>query len=140
MPWRELPLPAEVEALGSRVKRAALIVHREVGPGFREATYQRCLAHLLRESGHEVKEFVSLDVDFRGLRLHDAAEVDMIVDDLVVVELKAREAFHPTHSARTVSYLRQTGIDLGLLFNFHAVTLLKHGYRRLVHPRHLVRE
>lgn len=137
--WVELALPHEAEAVGARVRAAAIQVHREVGAGFREHVYQRCLAQALRDNGHQVAEYVQTSVQFRGVPIARSGEVDMIVDDLVVIELKAREALHPNHVAQVVGYLRATGLPLGMLFNFHASLLMKHGYARVVHPSFLVR-
>lgn len=136
--WRELPLPTEVELTGARVKAAAMRVHREVGAGFRENVYQRCLVHTLRENGHAVRERVSLTVRYRGLELPRAGEADLIVDDQVVVELKARETMRHEYTAQVLGYLRATDLALGFVFNFHAPLLMKGGYARVVHPRYLV--
>lgn len=136
--WDELALPGDVEETASKIRRVALAVHREVGPGFREATYQRCLAHALRQAGHRVDEHVAISVEFRGIAIPRAGEADMLVDDVVVVELKAREAVHPNHVAQLVGYLRAMDKPLGILLNFHARSLLREGYSRAVHPRYLV--
>jgi len=85
-----------------------------------------------------VRERVKLSVRFRDIELANAAEADFIVDDAVVVELKARESVHPNHVAQLRGYLQATGLPLGLLFNFHASVLIRQGYERVVHPRFLV--
>ena len=100
MAWTESALPSEVERVAASVRHAASMVHREVGPGFREATYQTCLAHALHLAGHDVEQYVPVTVEFRGLRIPGAAEVDLVVDHLLIVELKAREAFHSSHVLR----------------------------------------
>ena len=137
--WTELPVPEAAEKIAARVRHAALAVHREVGPGYREHVYQTCLAHALREVGLTVEERVKLHVRFRGLVIANAAEADLIVNGLVVVELKARDDVHPAQIAQLVGYLRSTDAPLGLLFNFHALLLMKEGYERVVHPRYLVK-
>lgn len=140
MAWKELPLPEEVETLAARIRATAIAVHREVGPGFREGVYRRCLAHGLRLAGHEVEVHRPLTVAFRGLVVERAGEPDLIVDRRVVVELKARESIHVNHTAQLMSYVRNTGVPLGLLFNFHVPLLMKQGYQRVVHPEFLVQD
>lgn len=137
--WRELPLPNDVEQLASRVRGVALRVHREVGPGSREHVYQTCLAHALREEGLCVAERVPLAVRFRGLTIHRAAEADMIVNEALIIELKARDHVHPSHVAQLPGYLQATGHPMGLVFNFHAPRL-RTGTERVVHPRCLLLE
>lgn len=137
MSWRELPLPDGVDAIVDEIAAQAHRVHKVVGPGFREAVYRRCLAHALAGQGHRVDEHVPLSVQFDGLLLPRAGEVDLVVDGQVVVETKAREAFHPSHRAQLLSYLRAGNYAAGLLLNFHASLLFKHGYERMVHPQFL---
>lgn len=134
--WRELPLPDDIEKLAARVRGIAIAVHREVGAGFRESIYQRCLAHALREAGHEVQEFVPIAVRFRGLILERAGIADILIDGKLVVEVKAREAIAPAHEAQVVGYIRALDLPLGLLLNFHAPNLVAGG-KRVVHPRFL---
>ena len=136
--WIESPLPEEAERIAKIVRACAIAVHREVGPGFRENIYQRCLAHALRQAGLRVEERVKLSVRFRDLELPNAAEADLIVEGFVVVELKARETVHQNHIAQLRGYLLATNLPIGLLFNFHAPILMRQGYERVVHPRYLV--
>lgn len=137
--WEELPLPDEVLPLERAVKQAALRVHRALGPGFREAIYRRALAHALRRDGYDVVEEVWLDVEFEGLRMAHAVRADMIVANAVLVELKAVQSLHPVDREQVVSYLKASGLTLGLLFNFNCRLLMKTGYERLVHPSYLVK-
>lgn len=136
-PWTELPLPGAAERLAIKVRRVAAVVHREVGAGFRESVYERCFAHALREAGCVVQTRVPLTVNFRGLSIRRAGEADVIVDGMLVVELKAREAIHASNTAQLLGYVRAANVPIGLLFNFHAPVLMKHGYRRVVHPKYL---
>jgi GxxExxY protein len=110
---------------------AALAVHRALGPGLLESVYEDCLAHELALRDVPVKRQVALPIVYRGLRIEPGLRMDMLVDDIVVVEVKAVEALSSLHEAQLLTYLKLSARPLGLLINFN-VTLLKHGLRRLV--------
>jgi GxxExxY protein len=123
-------LSAAAEELASRVIGCALAVHRELGPGFLESIYRTamCIELEAREIPFEVEKPVL--VAYRG-RAIPGQRVDLLVGGEVVVELKAVSAIEPGHVAQVLSYLKTTGLRLGLVINFHE-TLLKHGIRRIV--------
>lgn len=100
---------------------AALRVHSELGPGLLESTYEPCLAFELRESGHQVETQVALPVIYHGVHLEVGYRVDMVVDSIVVVEIKAVDAVAPIHEAQLMSYIKLSGKSLGLLINFNVV-------------------
>ena len=127
-------LPAQVEVVGSRVLDAAFRVHRALGPGHLESVYRRCLAHALRTDGADVQEEVWLPLEFEGLLVPRAFRADLIVQECVLVEVKAVEDLHPVHGAQVVSYLKWSGVPLGFLLNFHSPAL-RHGLRRFVNRR-----
>ena len=110
---------------------AALAVHRALGPGLLESVYEECLAHELALRDVPAKRQVALPIVYRGLRIEPGLRMDMLVDDIVVVEVKAVEALSSLHEAQLLTYLKLSARPLGLLINFN-VTLLKHGLRRLV--------
>lgn len=110
---------------------AAMTVHRELGPGMLESAYEACLAYELVQQGHAVQRQVELPLKYRDITLECGYRLDLLVDDSVVVEVKAIEALHPVHEAQVLSYLRMSGRRVGLLINFN-VTLLKNGIRRVV--------
>lgn len=110
---------------------AALAVHRTLGPGLLESVYEDCLAHELALRDVPFKRQVALPIVYRGLRIEPGLRMDMLVDDIVVVEVKAVEALSSLHEAQLLTYLKLSARPLGLLINFN-VTLLKHGLRRLV--------
>ncbi|MCW5558361.1 MAG: GxxExxY protein, partial [Verrucomicrobiae bacterium] len=112
-----------MEAAGRQVVDAALKVHRSLGPGLLESAYELCLAHELARRGIPVRRQVALPVEFEGLRLDAGYRLDMVVDDMVVVEVKAVEALSRLHGAQILTYLRLSGMKLGLLVNFNAVQL-----------------
>lgn len=110
---------------------AALRVHSELGPGLLESTYEACLAFELREARHAVQTQVALPVTYHDVHLDVGYRIDMIVDDIVVVEIKAAEGIAPIHEAQLMSYMKLSGKSLGLLINFNVVHL-KDGIRRRV--------
>lgn len=110
---------------------SAIDVHRELGPGLLESTYEACLAYELVERGLRVDRQKSLPVQYRGVSLDCGYRIDLLVEDLVIVELKAVERLEPIHEAQLLSYLKLSGVPIGLLLNFN-VTVLRRGIRRLV--------
>ncbi len=106
-------------------------VHTALGPGLLESAYEACLLHELRKNGFQAKSQVPLPVVYDGLELELGYRIDLLVEDLVVVELKAADAIHPIHEAQLLSYLKLSGKSLGLIINFHTVHL-KDGIKRFV--------
>jgi GxxExxY protein len=110
---------------------AAIAVHTAVGPGLLESAYQACLTYELNSRGLKVQTQVPLPIKYRGVLIDAAYRLDLVVDDLVIVELKAVERLMPIHEAQLLSYLKLSGKRLGLLINFD-VLRLKDGYKRIV--------
>jgi GxxExxY protein len=110
---------------------AAMKVHSVLGAGLLENAYEACLVHELRKQGLKVQTQVPLPVVYDGVRLDIGYRVDVLVEDCVIVELKAVEKVLPVHEAQLLSHLKVTGIHLGLLINFK-VPHLKDGIKRLV--------
>lgn len=110
---------------------AAMKVHTALGPGLLESTYQACLAQELRNAGLNVLSEVALPVVYDGIKLEIGYRIDLLVEDLVVVEVKSVEALAPIHFAQVLSYLKLSGKSLGLLINFNVVHL-KDGIKRFV--------
>lgn len=102
-----------------------------MGPGLLESVYEICLVHELNARGLKVKQQMELPLEYRGVRLDSGLRIDLLVEDKVVVELKAVERILPVHKAQLLSYLRLTGMPVGLLINFH-VPLIKDGIQRMV--------
>ena len=111
---------------------AAIALHRELGPGLLESTYEACLVYELTERGVAVERQKSLPVNYRGVRIDCGYRIDLLVGNEVVVELKAVEGVMPIHEAQLLTYLRLSGLHVGLLLNFN-VLLMKDGIRRMVH-------
>ncbi len=123
-----------VNHVSGAVVDAALKVHSVLGPGLLESAYQACLAHELRKRGFRVATQVGLPVVYEGEKLELGYRIDLLVENLVIVEVKCVEAIHPVHEAQLLSYLRLSGKNVGLLINFH-VARLKDGIKRMVDGR-----
>jgi len=98
-------LPPHTEQIARSVVDAALAVHRALGPGLLESTYEACLAHELESRGHSLARQISLPVTYREVRLEIGYRIDLIVDDCVIIEIKAVEAITPVHKAQLLTYL-----------------------------------
>ena len=109
----------------------AIEVHRQLGPGLLESAYQECLAYELREKGLSVRKEVPRPIVYKEVKLDHGYRIDILVNDLVVVEIKSVEALSPVHEAQLLTYLKLGEYKLGLILNFHTV-LLKDGIKRMV--------
>ena len=110
---------------------AAMKVHSALGPGLLESAYEACLAHELRKAGLTVVTQVGLPIVYDGIKLELGYRIDMLVNDLVVVELKSVEEISRIHVAQVLSYMKLSRKQLGLIINFN-VLHLKDGIKRLV--------
>ncbi len=115
----------------SLILRAAMKVHSQLGPGLLESAYEACLAHELRKAGLRVATHVGLPVVYEGEKIELGYRMDLLVQDLVIVEIKCVEAINPVHEAQLLSYMRLSGHGIGLLINFH-VAHLRDGIKRMV--------
>jgi GxxExxY protein len=112
----------EFDALSSRVSSSALKVHKELGPGFLESIYHSALLVQLRRDGMKADTQKEIHIKYAGVEvgLH---RLDLVVDDTIVIELKATRDFNDTHMAQIISYLKASGLKVGLLLNFGRSTL-----------------
>lgn len=113
------------------VVNAAMKVHSVLGPGLLESAYLGCLAHELRKRGVGVATQVGLPVVYEGEKIELGYRMDLVVENSLIVEVKCVESIHPVHEAQLLSYLRLSGIHVGLLINFY-VAHLRDGIRRMV--------
>ena len=120
----------QLNQLTERIIGAAIEVHRVTGPGLLESAYAECLCYELSRSGIEFKREVRLPIEYKGLKLDCGYRIDLLVEDSVIVEVKAVEHLLPVHSAQLLTYLRLSGRKVGLLLNFNE-TILKNGLKRL---------
>jgi GxxExxY protein len=114
-----------------RIIGAAIEVHRHLGPGLLESAYESCLVFELKRLGFTVEQQKPLPVTYKGMVLDCGYRLDLVVEDAVIVELKAVEQLTAIFEAQLLSYLRLTGKKVGLLINFH-VPVLKNGIKRIV--------
>ena len=124
------PIPAEDEDLAHKVIGAAFEVHRLLGPGFLESIYERALCHELTLRGVPFQRQVELKVRYKDLDI-PGQRLDLVVGGRVITDLKTVETLAPIHQAQVISYLKTTGLRLGLLINFK-VLVLKDGIKRVV--------
>lgn len=117
--------------LGERVIGSGIEVHRALGPGLLESVYEECLCHELKSADIEFARQVPLSVTYKGVRLDCGYRIDIVVANEVLVEVKSVDRLLPIHDAQVLTYLKLSGLKVGLLMNFNSV-LLKDGLRRLV--------
>jgi GxxExxY protein len=110
---------------------AAIEVHRHLGPGLLESAYEECLCYEMSRIGIRFERQVHLPIDYKGLHLDCAYRMDLVVENLVIVEIKAVEEINPIHHAQMLTYLKASGRRVGLLINFD-VAVLKNGIKRIV--------
>jgi len=119
------------EFLAAQVVDIAIKVHKELGPGLLESVYEKCFAYELLERNINFQRQKEVPIIYRTLHIEDGLRLDLLVDDLVIIELKAQENYHPVWEAQLLSYLKLTEKRLGMLINFH-VPLMKNGIKRLI--------
>jgi GxxExxY protein len=122
---------AELNKLTEQIIGAAIEVHRHLGLGLLESTYEACLKYELAERGLKVEAQKALPVVYKEILLEQGYRVDLLVENCVVVELKAVDAITDVHKAQVLTYLKLSGNKIGLLLNFN-VKLLKNGIHRLI--------
>jgi GxxExxY protein len=120
-----------LDSITRRIIGAAIEVHRRLGPGLLESAYEICLAYELRQCGMKVEQQKPLPVVYKDVKLDCGYRLDLVVEDSVVVEVKAVEKLARIHDAQLLSYLRLSGKTVGLLLNFN-VRVLKNGVKRIV--------
>jgi GxxExxY protein len=121
----------ELNRLSEAIIGTAIPVHRELGPGLLESAYEACLAFELIDRGLCVARQKELPVTYRSVRVDCGYRLDLLIEELVIVELKAIDKPQAIHEAQLMSYLKLSGCHLGLLINFN-VRVLKDGIKRIV--------
>ena len=121
----------ELDRITEDIIGAAIEVHRELGPGLLESTYEACSAYELTQRGLKVERQKPLPVVYKRLKLDIGYRVDLLVEDQVIVELKAVDRLEPIHESQLLSYLRLSRCKVGLLINFN-VRVLRDGLKRLI--------
>lgn len=118
--------------LSNQLIGAAIEVHKHLGPGLLESVYETCIFQELTQQGLQVERQKFLPICYKGVMLDTSYRLDLVLESLVIAEIKAVEAFLPVHEAQLLTYLKLSGCKVGLLINFN-VPLLKDGIKRLVH-------
>ncbi len=119
------------EKLSSAICGAAIEVHRELGPGLLESTYEECRCHELRTRKTSFERQVGYPVKYKGVMLDCGYRADVVVEKKILLELKSVEAVLPIHESQLMTYLKLGGLKLGMLLNFNSV-LMKDGIKRIV--------
>lgn len=133
--WKRVQVPSDVERLAALVVDSAFAVHKELGPGLLENAYEACLSHELRLRGIKHQLQLPVPLNYKGIRVEIAYRADVIVEEKLLVELKAVDELVPVHTAQVITYLRLKKFPLGLLINFNEV-LIKNGIHRILNvPR-----
>ena len=130
MKRRDAETPRE-DQITDKIIGAAIEVHRVLGPGLLESAYEECLCYELSQRGLKFERQVPLPVAYKEIKLACGYKMDLLVEGLVVVELKTVESLLAVHSAQLLSYLRLSGKPVGLLINFNSPTV-KSGLKRIV--------
>ena len=125
------PIPEKEELIGKAIVNAAYKVHKALGPGLLEKVYEVCMAHELTKAGFKVERQVQVSIVYDVITFDDSFRIDLLVDDLVICELKAVDTVNPVWEAQLLSHLKLTDRRLGYLINFN-VTLVKNGIKRRV--------
>ena len=121
----------EFDELSNRVIGCALEVHRNLGPGLLESTYEQCLAYEMKLAGMAFKLQYPLPVEYKGIKLDCGYRIDLLVDNSIIIELKSVDKILPIHQAQLLTYMKLADISIGLLINFN-VKYLKDGIKRMV--------
>ena len=125
------PLGEELERIGHDVVDSAFRVHTAIGPGLLESVYQVCFCEELKSRGISFREQVQLPIQYRSRRIENGLRLDLLIEESIIVELKAVVHLEPVFKAQLLSYLRLSGMRLGFLINFN-VPLIKQGIFRLI--------
>ena len=127
-----VPLSLEEEVVGRGIVNAAFIVHKELGPGLLEKVYEVCFCYILEKNGFHVRRQLDVPIVFENMIFNEGLRLDVMVNELVICELKAIEIVNPVWEAQILSHLKLTGKRLGYLINFN-VPLIKDGIRRFIY-------
>ena len=121
----------DLNEITDQIIGASIEIHRALGPGLLESAYEECLCHELSQRGLQFNRQQNLPVVYKDVRLDCGYRMDLVVENAVIVELKTVERILPIHEAQLLTYLRLTGLSVGLLINFNT-PIVKNGIRRLV--------
>ena len=115
-----------------KVNGAAIEVHKALGPGLLESVYHKCMKHELSLRGIKYQSELSVPINYKGITVDAELRCDLFVENILPVELKATEGFHPIHEAQIITYMKLFKVPEGLLLNFNVINLFKEGQRTYV--------
>ena len=124
-------LSDQEELIGKQLVNIAFAIHKALGPGLLESVYEKCFCHELRRKSIPFARQKMVEIVYDDMIIDDGLRVDILVNDSIIIELKAQENYHPVWEAQLLSYLKLTGNRLGFIFNFH-VPLMKDGIKRMI--------
>ncbi len=128
---RKLGIAYENDPLTEKIIGFAISIHRDLGPGLLESAYEECLCYEIEQSGLSFRRQSALPIVYKSVRLDCGYRMDIVVENRVIVELKTVERLLPIHEAQMLTYLKLSGIRIGLLLNFNT-PVLKDGIRRML--------
>ena len=121
----------QLNEISGKIIDCAIKVHKKIGSGLLESTYETCLIYELRKAGLKIETQVALPIIYDEIKLEAGYRIDVLVEDSIILELKSVESLMPIHEAQLLTYLRLANKKLGLLINFN-VSLLKNGIKRVI--------
>jgi GxxExxY protein len=124
-------LSAKEELIAKEIVNTAFNIHKELGPGLLESVYEKCFCYELSNKSIQYERQKQVPIVYNSLTIDDGLRLDILVENAIIVELKAQENYHPVWEAQLMSYLKLTGKRLGFLINFH-VPLIKNGIKRII--------
>jgi len=119
------------EAVATKIVDAAYTVHKELGPGLLEKVYEVCFCHELTKRGMSYRRQVDIPIEYDGLKFDEGLRLDVMVEGLIICEIKAVDKMNPVWEAQLLSYLKLTGKRIGFLINFN-VPIVKNGIKRII--------
>lgn len=122
---------AHIESLAKQIVDIAYCIHRQLGPGLLESVYEKCFCYELTKRGIPFTHQKKVSIVYDEIEFPEGLRLDILVDNLIIVELKAQENYHPVWEAQLLSYLKLADKKLGFLINF-TVPLIKHGIKRMI--------
>ncbi len=125
------PIPNDVEIIGKKIVDSAYTVHKELGPGLLEKVYEICFCHELSKRGLNFQRQKDIPIVYDGITFNEGLRLDVLVEDIIICELKAVDIINPVWDAQVLSHLKLTGKRLGFLINFNVVNIGK-GIKRFV--------
>ena len=124
----------QIEQIAKLIVNSAFKVHKELGPGLLEKVYEACLVYEITKAGLEVKRQVEVPIIYDGVTLKEYLRLDIIVENSIIIEVKAVDIINPVWNAQIISHLKLTNNELGFLINFN-VPLIKNGIKRFINSK-----